>query len=185
MREIEAFRLAAQLKSTNIFHAGGLHELKSGFDGEYVQYSDKMWNSGPDGGRASVFVYPGDTYYLKPCFSSRRDVPFAVGPNQAPLLLLPPSAGGYYQDAIQATTKQYNTALFLQRELLAGLQPDLNLGVRWRDADAAGTILAKRHSPSTTILRRRVGVIFDPTKEGRSKIFAHYGPATTNPFQWP
>jgi len=48
MEDINAFRLAGQLKSTNIFHAAGLHELKYGFDGEFVQYGDKVWYSGPD-----------------------------------------------------------------------------------------------------------------------------------------
>jgi hypothetical protein len=175
MREIEAFRLAAQLKSTNIFHAGGLHELKSGFDGEYVQYSDKMWNSGPDGGRASVFVYPGDTYYLKSLFQLPKGMYLSqLGPNQAPLLLLPPSAGGYYQDAIQATTKQYNTALFLQESYSPVSNLTFNLGVRWE------TQTLQDYSGKTALsiydnIAPRVGVIFDPTKEGRSKIFAHYG----------
>ena len=154
MREIEAFRLAAQLKSTNIFHAGGLHELKSGFDGEYVQYGDKMWNSGPDGGRASVFVYPGDPndiYFFKSLFQ-----------------------GGNYQDAIQATTQQFNTALFLQESYSPIPNLTFNLGVRWE------TQTLQDHSGKTALsiydnVAPRVGLIFDPTKEGRSKVFVHYG----------
>jgi hypothetical protein len=175
MRDIDAFRLAGQLKSTNIFHAGGLHELKSGFDGEYIQYGDKVWNSGPDGGRASVWMYPGDTTYLLSLFRLPEGTHLSqLSQEQMSRLLSSPSAGGYYQDAIQATTKQYNTALFLQESYSPVSNLTFNLGVRW-ETQTLQDYLGHTALSIYDNIAPRVGVIFDPTKEGRSKIFAHYG----------
>jgi len=168
MEDINAFRLAGQLKSTNIFHAAGLHELKYGFDGELVQYGDKIWYSGLDGARALVFTTGGDnTYY------SLFRLPPGVQASQlnslSDLLEAP-----YYQDAIQATTRQYNTGLFLQESYSPLSHLTVNLGVRWemqRMQDYLGnTVLSINDN-----IAPRVGVIFDPSKEGRAKIFAHYG----------
>ncbi|MGC9983464.1 MAG: TonB-dependent receptor [Polyangia bacterium] len=165
MRSIEAYRLAGQFKSTNIFHAGGLHELKYGFDGEFVRYQDAVWNSGPDGGRASVWMYPDNTYLL-----SLFRLPPGVHLSDVSLSQLPE----YYQDVIQATTKQYNTAVFVQESYSPLSNLTINLGVRWETQylqdylDNEALFLKYNIAP-------RVGVIFDPSKEGRSKIFAHYG----------
>jgi len=80
----------------------------------------------------------------------------------------------YYQDAIQATTRQYNTGLFLQESYSPLSHLTVNLGVRWemqRMQDYLGnTVLSINDN-----IAPRVGVIFDPSKEGRAKIFAHYG----------
>jgi hypothetical protein len=175
MRDIDAFRLAGQLKSTNVFHAGGLHELKSGFDGEYVEYRDKVWNSGPDGGRASVWMYPGDTTYFLSLFRLPEGMHLSqLSQDQMSALLGAPSAGGYYQDAIQATTKQYNTALFLQESYSPVSNLTFNLGVRW-ETQTLQDYLGNTALSIYDNIAPRVGVIFEPTKEGRSKIFAHYG----------
>jgi Carboxypeptidase regulatory-like domain len=165
LRAIEAFRLAGQFKSTNIFHAGGLHELKYGFDGELVQYDDKRWNSGPDGGRASVWMYPDSTYLL-----SLFRLPPGVHLSQ----IDPSQLSQYYQDAIQATTRQMNTALFLQESYSPLSQLTFNLGVRWETQHLQDYLHGNALSINDNIAPR-VGVIFDPSKEGRSKIFAHYG----------
>jgi hypothetical protein len=161
---IDAYRLAGQVKSTNIFHAGGLHELKYGFDGELVQYQHLFWNSGPDGARVSVDMLGGDTYYL-----SQFRLPPGVSPNpMAPLL------STYYQDPIEATTRQLNSAVFLQESYSPFANLTVNLGVRWETQHLQDYLGNSALSINDNIAPR-VGLIFDPSKEGRSKIFAHYG----------
>ncbi|HEY5283019.1 MAG TPA: TonB-dependent receptor, partial [Polyangia bacterium] len=56
--DISAVRLAGQIKSTNIFTALGLHELKYGIDYEVNQYDEKVRYSGADGARGLVTVMP-------------------------------------------------------------------------------------------------------------------------------
>jgi Carboxypeptidase regulatory-like domain len=168
MEDINALRLAGQLKSTNIFHAAGLHELKYGFDGELVQYGDKVWYSGTDGSRV-IQIMSGDA----PTYISQFRLPPGMQisqVNQLSDLLRAP----YYQDVIEATTRQYNTGLFLQESYSPLSYLTVNLGVRWemqRMQDYLGNTALSIYDN----IAPRVGVIFDPSKEGRSKIFAHYG----------
>jgi hypothetical protein len=168
MEDINAFRLAGQLKSTNIFHAAGLHELKYGFDGEFVQYGDKVWYSGPDGSRVLTYSSEtGNTYYS--LFQLPPGVQVSQLSSPSGLLSAP-----YYQDAIQATTRQFNTGLFLQESYSPLSHLTFNLGVRWemqRMQDYQGNTALSINDN----IAPRVGVVFDPSKEGRSKIFAHYG----------
>ena len=170
IRYVDAYRLAGQLKSTNIFHGGGLHELKYGFDGELVQYGDKRWNSGPDGGRASITMLGNDTYYLSffrmPAGMHVSELSRAEWPE---LLRAP-----YYQDVIQATTRQLNSALFLQESYSPLPHLTFNLGVRW-ETQHLQDYLGNAALSINDNIAPRVGVIFDPSREGRSKIFAHYG----------
>jgi hypothetical protein len=168
MEDINALRLAGQLKSTNIFHAAGLHELKYGADGEFVQYGDKVWYSGPDGSRVIQVMF-GDA----PIYMSQFRLPPGMQisqVNQLSDLLRAP----YYQDVIQATTRQFNTGLFLQESYSPFSLLTVNLGVRWemqRMQDYLGNTALSIYDN----IAPRVGVIFDPSKEGRAKIFAHYG----------
>jgi hypothetical protein len=167
--DVDAFRLAGQIKSTNIFHGGGLHELKYGFDNEFVQYQNRFWNSGPDGGRASISMLGGDTYYLSLFRLPAGMQVSQLDPTQWPLLL-----SKYYQDGLQATTQQFNTALFFQESYSPLSNLTVNLGVRWETQ----SLQDYRGNNALGIydnIAPRVGVIFDPSKEGRSKIFAHYG----------
>ena len=178
MRDISAFRLAGQIKSTNIFEGLGLHVLKYGLDYEFVQYDDRRWNSGTDGARGSVFVFPTGgpgnesapsvlSLYRLPDGMSSNDVAAATGDTTA-------LTTTYYQDSIRAKTRALNKALFVQESYQPLPNLTINAGVRWemqRLTDYAGhTILSIGDA-----IAPRVGVVYDPTKEGRSKIFAHYG----------
>jgi hypothetical protein len=168
MRNVDAYRLAGQIKSTNVFHGGGLHELKVGFDGEFIQYRDIRWDSGPDGGRATVTVL-GDTTYVNSLF---RVPPGVHLPNDPSLLT--DEVARYYQNAIDARTSQLNTALFLQENYSPLPYLTFNLGVRWEMQQLYDYNGNKALSINDNIAPR-LGVIFDPTREGRSKIFVHFG----------
>jgi hypothetical protein len=168
IQDINAFRLAGQLKSTNIFHAAGLHELKYGFDGELVQYGDKVSYSGSDGSHVLTYTSEdGNGYYSLFRLPPGTAIP---QPGQQGVLELAP----YYQDAIQATTRQYNTGLFLQESYSPLSHLTVNLGVRW-EMQRMQDYLGNTALSINDNIAPRVGVIFDPSKEGRSKIFAHYG----------
>jgi hypothetical protein len=170
MREISGLRLAGQLKSTHIFSGLGAHELKYGVDYEFVQYDDKRWNSGPDGARGSVYMYPGETdvysLYRLPYGQNSLDV---ADPTQ----FITTS----YQDSIRARTRAYNNALFLQESYVPISNLTINVGARWeaqRFTDYAGNT-AFTVGNSLDAIAPRVGIVYDPTKDGRAKIFAHFG----------
>lgn len=177
LRDVDAFRLAGQLKSTNIFHDAGLHVLKYGFDGEFVQYEDARWNSGPAGGSGSVSMYPGeaDLYSLfrLPPGVHLSDFGDASNPNAPQLVsLLDPAS--YYQDVIRAKTQALNSAIFLQESYSPLPNLTVNAGLRWETQ----RIYDYRGNQALSIndnIAPRVGVVYDPTNEGRSKVFAHYG----------
>jgi len=179
LRDIDAFRLAGQLKSTNIFHEAGLHELKYGFDGEFIQYEDARWNSGLNGNRGSVGLYPGgeaDLYSLfrLPAGTRLSDFGDASAPHLLQELLDPANPNHYYQDVIDAKTRALNSALFLQESYSPLPNVTVNAGVRWETQ----RIYDYRGNQALSIndnIAPRVGVVYDPTNEGRSKVFAHYG----------
>jgi hypothetical protein len=175
MREISAYRLAGQIKSTNIFEGFGLHELKYGVDYEFVQYDDKRWNSGADGSRGSIYVFPtgGPNNESAPSVLSAYRLPYGTSLADAgdPSAL---TAAPYYQDSIRAKTQAYNNGLFIQESYLPVPSLTINAGLRWemqRMVDYAG------HTAFSIgdAIAPRVGVVYDPTREGRAKVFAHYG----------
>jgi hypothetical protein len=179
LRDIDAFRLAGQLKSTNIFHGGGVHDLKYGFDGEFIQYTDARWNSGRDGNRGSALMYPNREADLQSFFRlppGETLANFGDGSNSSvPHLasdLLDPNS--YYQDVIRSRTRALNSALFLQESYSPRPNLTVNAGVRWEMQQ----IYDYRGNKALSIndnIAPRVGVVYDPTNEGRSKLFAHYG----------
>jgi hypothetical protein len=174
MREISARRLAGQLKSTLVFSALGTHELKAGIDFELNWYDDKRWNSGIDGSRGSVYVYPtgNGAEYAQSVLSLYR-LPYGTSTADAgdPSTL---TQSPYYQDVIRAQTRAFNNALFLQESYMPVPYLTVNAGLRWesqRFTDYAGhsvLSIADAFAP-------RLGLVYDPTKEGRSKVFVHYG----------
>jgi len=158
MSDVSAIRLAGQIKSTNVFTALGLHELKYGVDYEVNQYGEKVWYSGVDGARGLVTVMPPPSPGLP---SSGLRVDSLYGANG-------------YLDSSEAKNRAYNTGAFIQESYLPLPNLTVNVGLRWeaqRLADYMGNTalsIADSFAP-------RIGVVYDPTKEGRSKIFAHYG----------
>jgi hypothetical protein len=149
MYDTSAFRLAGQVKSTNIFTALGLHELKYGFDYEFNQYDDKVWNSGLNGARGSVTVWPDSNSV----YTFIRDS---------------------YQDSIEAKTRVFNSGAFIEESYLPLPNLTLNLGVRW-EAQRLADYMGNTALSITDSFAPRIGLVYDPTKEGRAKVFAHYG----------
>jgi hypothetical protein len=169
MREVSAIREAGQIKFTNVFSAWGAHELKYGVDFEYNRYDDKRWNSGMDGARGQVNVFStGNGPETAPSVVTLFQPPYGT--------TLSPDAdyGPYYQDSIRAKTKALNSGLFLQESYMPISNLTVNLGLRWEMQRLYDYNGGKAFSIADSIAPR-LGAVYDPTKEGRSKIFVHYG----------
>jgi hypothetical protein len=160
MRDVSAYRLAGQIKSTNIFTALGLHELKYGIDYEFNQYASTVRGSGIDGSRGSVSVLP----------TSLPDGSPVSAPNVLTLFRSPNN----YQDVVDSTTQALNGGAFIQESYLPLPNLTVNLGLRW-EAQRMTDYLGNTALSITDSFAPRIGVVYDPTNEGRSKIFAHYG----------
>lgn len=158
MSDVSAIRLAGQIKSTNVFTALGLHELKYGLDYEVNQYDEKVWYSGANGARGLVTVLPPPSPGLP---SSGLRVDSLYGANG-------------YLDSSEAKNRAYNTGAFIQESYLPLPNLTVNVGLRW-EAQRLTDYMGNTALSITDSFAPRIGVVYDPTKEGRSKIFAHYG----------
>lgn len=167
MRDISTSRWAGQLKGTNLFTALGLHELKYGIDYEYNQFDSTVWNSGVNGGRGSVYVY-GD-----PAVYSLYRLPYGdsiYNHSGSDLGLGSP----YYQDRVRARTTALNQGAFIQESYMPLPNLTVNAGLRW-EAQRLTDYQGNTALSITDSFAPRLGVVYDPTKEGRSKIYGHFG----------
>jgi Carboxypeptidase regulatory-like domain/TonB-dependent Receptor Plug Domain len=177
----QALRLAAQLKSTHLFRGGGWHQLKYGADYERNTFDDTRYFSGPVGARGRDYVGDGfaqvvSYYRLQPgdrlfkFFGDDTDPdPGKDGLQKADLLAAP-----RYQDAIRAQTQTINTSVFIQDSYSPVPSLTLNVGVRW-EGQKAEDYLGGSPLSIYDNFAPRVGAVFDPTSDGRAKIFGHYG----------
>jgi hypothetical protein len=179
----QALRATGQLKTSLLFHAAGWHQVKVGGDYEFDEYDNTRYFSGPPGGRGQVLINDGYvpvlTFFRLPPgerlsqFQSDDTTgdadPDKDGLTKADLLKDP-----RYRDAIQAKTKTFNTSAFLQDSYSPLANLTFNLGVRWEAQqlqDFMGGTPVNIHDSFAP----RLGVVFDPTNDGRSKIYGHYG----------
>jgi hypothetical protein len=169
-------RWMADLKSTHLFDAGGHHEIAWGWHPEYVTYDQDRWYSGPLGNRALVQLYPTggppnfNTYSLFTLQPGEQPSDFgALRP--ATDLLYPPD----YRDDLKANVSSIVNAFFLQENYSPpGLRNlTINAGARLEfqklyDFHGQAFLDATNVSP-------RVGAIWDPRSDGRSKVSFFYG----------
>lgn len=177
----QALRLAGQLKTSILFQALGWHQVKVGTDYEANQLENERGWTGPPGGRA--IVYNGDGFaqvltLFRPQPGERVSLfagddmdpdPGMDGKTKADLLVPP-----RYQDKIKPKTQTFNTSAFLQDSWSPLANLSLNLGVRW-EAQQIKDFQGGSPITISDSFAPRLGVIYDPTNEGRSKIFGHYG----------
>ena len=164
----------ADLKSTHLFEAGGHHEIAYGWHPEYVTYDQERWYSGPLGQRQLVQLYPSDGYHNTYSFFTLQQgqQPSDIGTAfPATDLLYPP----LYQDSLKANVSSLVNALFLQENYNPqGLRNlTVNLGARLEfqklyDFHGKAFLDATNISP-------RIGAVYDPFSDGRSKLSFFYG----------
>jgi len=167
-------RYQADFKSTHLFEAAGHHELAYGWHPEYVTYDQDRWYSGPLGQRAIVQIDPNGGFHNTYSFFTlqRGEQPSDVG-NLFPStdLLYPPR----YQDNLHASVSSIVNALYLQENYSPAALRNLtiNLGGRLEFQklyDFHGNAFL-----NATNLSPRVGAIYDPFADGRSKVSVFYG----------
>jgi hypothetical protein len=181
-QKYSAERYTGEIKSTHLFELIGHNELKWGWHGEFAFLDQDRYYSGPIGDRALVQLAPtgglpaGLPYPYVNTYSF-----FTVPPGMSPLdygmtvprtdLFYPPG----YRDDLKADVASFSHAFFLQDSWTPQWIRNLtiNAGVRielQRMDDTYGKSFL-----DTTNLGPRVGAIYDPFADGKSKISASYG----------
>jgi len=144
-----------QASATNLFTGGGSHELKYGVLVQGVDYNQVNDRTGPN------FITPaGDMTATGATVEIRPD----------------PVYGAIYRVTranlnVARETSQLNSSFYVQDTWRVG-RVTLNPGVRYDQQHLTGTLddfsLKNNRSP-------RLGVTYDPSGSGRSKIYGHYG----------
>jgi hypothetical protein len=169
-------RWSGELKSTHQFEAGGHNELKYGWHLDLTQFDLDRNYSGPGGGANGLVNFNPDGSLTTWSF-------FRLKPGEAsgdegvafPFSGLVNPADGRYVDSVHASVKSLSNAFYLQDSYSPqGLRNlTVNAGARYELQalyDLDGTKFMDLHN-----LAPRVGVVYDPFNDGRSKISAAYG----------
>jgi hypothetical protein len=172
-------RYSAELKSTHLFEAGGRHELKYGDQFSLSTFDMNRSYSGPAGGHGIVNFFPDgmggynlqsqNTYKLNP------GQYITDYPARTPFSDLANPAGTNYVDNLHADVKGILNSLYLQDSYSPAPLRNLsiNLGARYEMQnlyDAHGLAFM-----STNNIAPRVGAVYDPFNDGRTKVSAAYG----------
>jgi hypothetical protein len=138
---------------TRFLQGAGHHLLKAGVDAEYIQYTN---NRGYSGGTLYRENVAGTS------FTDYRQQGFLVGPDDAVIL-----------GNIQYTTFASTVGAFIQDSWSVMDKVTINAGLRY---DAQHLFAADRSLALAlpNQISPRVGVIWDPTYEGKAKIFGNY-----------
>lgn len=168
-KRFDANRKAVDLKSTHIFGLLGRHELKYGTHLEFNQFELQRNYTGPLGNRELLQVYPDNTIAWS-LFSLPRDrYPNEFAGDKARELRGSP----FYQDQLIAKVKSDSQAVFLQDAYSPLPNLTISAGLRFERQnlyDYFGNRFAQLDNWGP-----RVGAIWDPTNDGRSKVFANFG----------
>ena len=141
---------------TDLLQAAGHHVIKAGIDGMYNDYSHYKAYSGEDLIQESTI---NPSFYT---FSDSRNYGFATAPDQP-----------FFQPYEKAHSDTLGWGAFLQDSWQIFDKVTLNVGVRYDGQIIYGTegqvglTLPNQWAP-------RIGVIYDFTQQGRSKIYANY-----------
>jgi hypothetical protein len=174
IKKANGARYMFDLKSTHLFEGGGHHEIAYGWHPEYVTYDQERWYSGPIGNRALIQLYPQAGAFNSWTF-------FTLQPGEQPSdfgNLRPASDLLYrpdYQDSLKANVSSLVNAFFVQENYNPPGLRNLTVNVGGRlefqklyDFHGNAFLDATNVSP-------RIGAIFDPRNDGRSKISFFYG----------
>ena len=150
---------------TYLLNALGHHVLKAGLDGNIGYYEHKKAYTGRDAyTEQPENTVPGPTRGTQPyAVFDARNFGYLSGPDQ-PVI----------QDFSDAKSKSTIVGGFLQDSWSIADKVTLNLGLRYDALNLSGAdgivriSLKDQWSP-------RIGVIYDPTQSGRSKIYVNYG----------
>lgn len=151
--DTESQNIQYQIKSTN--HIGA-HQIRYGFHFEDIGYD-------------SITNYTGPTIVLA------NGTPTVTGVSRR--IISDPVFGSIYrarrgQTANVRATSQSYWSLFVQDKFEVGQNLAFNIGLRYEQQELTGTQTSFKWDNNWS---PRVGVVYDPTSEGRAKIYANYG----------
>jgi hypothetical protein len=170
VKEYVAERWAGDVKAT--FDLFKYHEIKVGAHAELDTFDQDRYYTGPLGSRNFLYNDLGaNTTYIWNFFTLQRNqYPFQYADDTTlKTLTVPPN----YQDHLVADVKSVNSAVFVQDSVRPMQNLTIDLGLRvenQRMYDFRGDGFLDLYN-----LAPRVGAVWDPTDDGRSKVFAHYG----------
>jgi hypothetical protein len=163
-------RLYGQAAATGLFKLGGQHSLKAGLDYEELIYNQfKVYTGGAIDAEninptLSSIGYPVN-------YQDVRTYGYQSNPND------PNSA--VYLPSYTNSSYTSNTGFFIQDSFEFARFLTLNAGVRWEIQQMWGVSPTFSQSiPGIGIdnnIAPRIQAIIDPTRQGRSKIYAHWG----------
>lgn len=155
-----------RIAAANLFRAAGHHEVKYGIDYLLEQYDHNFAYSGGVAFRERSGSNP---YNKSPAYpngrqwSDFRRFGYLAGPDDP-----------VFQDGVHNVTKSTSLAGFIQDQYRILDLVNLNIGVRWENQQLIGgdgnTVISLPNN-----IQPRVGLIYDFTQQGRSKLFANYG----------
>jgi outer membrane receptor protein involved in Fe transport len=179
-------RTSAALSLTQRVKAAGQHVFKVGIDAEFSTYDSGRRFSG------GSFLVKGINdaahndftirQYLK--YDPAGNIPCGIDADEDGVQ----DASCSVIDRLDANTNNRNIAAFLQDSWQIRPNLTLNAGIRWeQQIGYVAKFLQGSTAPDTgekigdvgyqldNLLAPRVGFIFDPSQEGKSKIFGHWG----------
>ncbi len=165
-------RWMADVKLTSLFNK---NELKVGAHAELNTFDQTRYYSGPLGERSLVQIFPPGvlapwTFFTLPpgTYASQFD-PSRGGD---PSVLADPTKP-YYRDQLTANVKSVNTAYFIQDSIHPTTNLTVDLGIRYENQKMYD--FRDNEFLDLGNFGPRLGLVFDPSNEGRSKLFVNYG----------
>jgi hypothetical protein len=169
------YRWSGEIKSTHLFNGGGPHELKWGWHVDLGTFDLDRYYSGPVGSRAFVQLFPGSNGITSWTFfklqQGESPLDYTMGKSDPIMLTQPPR----YVDDLSAKVESLSNAFFLQDSYSPSVLRNLtlNVGARYelqRIAGSDGVAFL-----DTSNISPRLGAIYDPLGDGRSKVSVAYG----------
>lgn len=160
-QELDAKRDQVRATITNYFHG---HTFKGGVDFERVDTLVEGHQGGA-GQQVAKLVRSGTIFYrhrffvndLAPGFDRSNPSTWTI------------------QDPLASSPLDNNTAVFVQDTYRALSNLTIDVGARWERQDIYGRDRSTKAISLKDNWAGRLGVVFDPTNDGRTKVFGYYG----------
>ncbi|MFN0249161.1 MAG: TonB-dependent receptor domain-containing protein [Kofleriaceae bacterium] len=168
---------------THRVRALGTHVLKVGIDAELARFdNNSRYSGGVRWRRTDDTLWQAEEYFQ---FIAGADPDAPLEPGQ----VLCANDQGVCErgEGLVASTTNRNIAAFAQDSWQIQPNLTLNVGLRWeQQIGRAAKHLQGKQSPEGEVIPRdayaldhlwapRVGLIYDPTRDGKSKLFGHWG----------
>jgi hypothetical protein len=178
-------RLSANIAVTQRVKLGGYHTFKGGFEVEQTTYdSNRGFTGGAQYRQGSPINPASRTWRRRTYLEFADDGVVGCGPEGADGM---PVALCSEVERIDANTKNLNLGAYLQDSWQIKPNLTVNAGIRWEQQTGyTAEFLQGQTSPTGETIPEvafklknqwapRIGIIYDPTQEGRSKVFGHLG----------